>query len=223
MKILIVADTEDPGLWDYYSSAKTEGVELILSCGDLHPEYLEFLTTVVNVPLLYVRGNHDSRYDTSPPEGCIDIDDQIYNYRGLRILGLGGSYRYRSGSDMYTEKEMAKRIRKLKGTLLFTHGFDILLAHAPAEGYGDLDDLPHAGFACFNKLMEEYRPQYFLHGHVHREYGSFQREYIHPSGTRIINGSGKYILDLPEDNWPSEGNTGSFFYDWYILKSRKHR
>ena len=117
---------------------------------------------------------------------------------------------------------MQKRIRKLKGTLLFTGGFDILLTHAPAEGYGDLDDLPHAGFDCFNGLMEEYHPQFLLHGHVHEEYGDFQRERSHPSGTRIINGCGRYILDIPEGSWPEEGKTGSFFYDWYIL-NRKRR
>ncbi len=223
MRILVVADHEDPGLWDYYSPKKTEGVDLILSCGDLRSEYLEFLTTVVNVPLLYVRGNHDGRYDVKPPEGCIDIDDQVYNFHGLRILGLGGSYRYHGGPDMYTEKEMQKRIRKLKGTLLFTGGFDILLTHAPAEGYGDLDDLPHAGFDCFNDLMEQYHPKYMLHGHVHQEYGDFQRERIHSSGTQIINGYSRYILDVPEDSYPKEGNTGSFFYDWYIISSRKRR
>ena len=146
MKILAVSDVPSDKYYEYYRPGMLKEFDLILSCGDLRSEYLEFLTTVVNVPLLYVRGNHDGRYDVKPPEGCVDIDDQVYNFRGLRILGLGGSYRYHGGPDMYTEKEMQKRIRKLKGTLLFTGGFDILLTHAPAEGYGDLDDLPHAGF-----------------------------------------------------------------------------
>ena len=77
MRVLIVADEEAKALWDYYDPARVEGVELILSCGDLNSRYLEFLVTMVNCPLLYVHGNHDNRYDRQPPEGCIDIEDRI--------------------------------------------------------------------------------------------------------------------------------------------------
>ncbi|HVH54112.1 MAG TPA: metallophosphoesterase, partial [Actinomycetota bacterium] len=33
--------------------------DLVLSAGDLPFDYLEYLVTVLNVPLLYVPGNHD--------------------------------------------------------------------------------------------------------------------------------------------------------------------
>lgn len=199
MKIMIISDREEPGLWDYYSPKKTEGVELILSCGDLSPEYLEFLVTMVNCPLLFVRGNHDGKYDRRFPEGCTDIDDCVYTHKGLRILGLGGSMRYKPGKDMYSEREMEKRIRRIKRKLFFTKGFDILLSHAPAEGYGDLPDPAHQGFACFNDLLNKYHPRYMFYGHVHMEYGSFVREYDHPSGAKLINGYGYRIMDIPED------------------------
>ena len=113
MKLLLLADIEDRGLWDYWEPEKTAGYDLIVSCGDLSPDYLEFLTTVANIPLLYVRSNHDSLYDDHPPLGCIDIDDTVYNFHGLRFLGLGGSMRYHDGKDMYTERQMHKRIRHL--------------------------------------------------------------------------------------------------------------
>ncbi len=221
MKLLVLADREEPGLWDYYRPEKTEGVDLIISCGDLDPAYLEFLVTVANRPLVYVRGNHDGIYDQKEPLGCDDIDDRVYNFHGLRILGLGGSYRYRTGNDMYTEKEMQKRIRKLKGLLQFTGGFDILVTHAPCEGYGDLEDLPHKGFSAFNDLLEQYRPKYMFHGHVHEEYGNFQRETVHPCGTRIINACGSAVIEIAEDAYPEEGKTGSFFYDWFILNRKR--
>lgn len=221
MRILCIADKEDRSLWDYYTPGKLKDIDLIISCGDLDPAYLEFLTTVTNKTVLYVRGNHDTKYDHKPPLGCIDIDDQVYNFKGLRILGLGGSMRYGEKPDMYTEEEMAKRIRKLKGTFSFTNGFDILVAHAPAENYGDLPDLPHQGFACFNDLMEAYHPKYMLYGHVHQEYGKFTREMDHPTGAKLINCGGKYILDVPEDAYPKEGYTGSFFYDWAIRRKKK--
>ena len=199
MRLLLIADHEETGLWDYWNASKTKDVDLILSAGDLSPKYLEFLTTMVNRPLLYVRGNHDSIYDHDEPLGCISIDDRIYIYKGLRILGLGGSYRYSNKKDMYTETEMKKRIRALKHALQVTGGIDILLTHAPAEGYGDLEDLAHRGFDCFNDLLEEYHPMYMIHGHVHRNYGGFERERIHNSGVRILNAYGAYMVDIPDD------------------------
>ena len=198
MRLLVVSDREEPGLWDYYTPRKTEDVDLILSCGDLDPDYLEFLVTVVNKPLLFVRGNHDTIYDQKPPLGCIDIDRKVYTYQNIRILGLGGSYRYRPGDDMYTEAEMRRQIRKAAFGIYRAKGFDILLAHAPAAGYGDLADRAHRGFQCFNNLLQKYRPEYMLHGHVHMEYGRIQRELTHECGTKIINCSGHVILDIPD-------------------------
>ena len=202
MRILLVADHEETSLWDYYRASKTEGVDLILSCGDLDPDYLQFLTTMVNRPLIYIRGNHDEIYDTREPLGCDCIEDTVYDFHGLRILGLGGSYKYGNKKDMYTEKEMRRRIAKLKWKLKLTGGFDVLLTHAPAMGYGDLEDLPHRGFDCFNDLLNKYHPAYMFHGHVHKEYGPFQRERIHESGTKIVNAYGSYMIDIPAEQYP---------------------
>ena len=221
MKILVLADKEEAGLWDYYSPKKTEGIDLILSCGDLDPDYLEFLVTMTNKPLLYVRGNHDGRYDTREPLGCVDIDDMIYECKGLRIMGLGGSYRCRPGKDMYTEKEMNDRIKKLKRVLYLSGGIDILLTHAPALGYGDLEDLPHRGFECFNELMETYHPMYMFHGHVHKEYGSFRRHIQHPCGTHIVNACGHMIVDVDPVLDNAERNMRKLLYRMYTARLRR--
>jgi predicted phosphodiesterase len=220
MKLLLLSDVEEKGLWDYWTPGKTDAYDLIISCGDLSADYLEYLTTAANKPLLYVRGNHDHHYDVHPPMGCIDIDDTVYNFHGLRILGLGGSMRYHSGKDMYTEKQMSKRIRHMEGMLRFTGGFDLLVSHAPCLGYGDGEDLAHRGFACFNDLLTRWGPKYMAYGHVHASYGApFKREIIHPAGTKLINAYDRYSLDLSEDDYPKEGQTGSLFYDLYIRRT----
>ena len=167
MKILALADEESPSLWDYYDKSKFKGVDLIISCGDLAPDYLSFLTTMTSIPVLYVHGNHDEKYEQKPPEGCICIDDKIYVHQGVRILGLGGSMRYRRGIHQYTDWEMSRRVRKLAFQLFRKRGFDILVSHAPAYQLNDGRDLPHQGFKIFRRLMEKYRPKFFLHGHVH--------------------------------------------------------
>ena len=94
MKILVLADQKSKYLYDFYEPNKLKDIDLIISCGDLSPVYLSFFVTLCNVPLLYVRGNHDGRYEETPPEGCICIDDDIYVHEGIRIMGLGGSMEY---------------------------------------------------------------------------------------------------------------------------------
>ena len=50
MKVLLLADVECKALWDFYRREELEGIDLILSCGDLNAEYLSFLATMASVP-----------------------------------------------------------------------------------------------------------------------------------------------------------------------------
>ncbi len=196
MKILFISDEESKGYWDCFQKEAFEGIDLIVSCGDLKAEYLSFLTTMTSIPVLYVKGNHDDRYDKNPPEGCICIEDDIYEYNGVRILGLGGSYRYKDGKNQYTDDEMNKRVRHLGLKLFFKKGFDILVSHAPAYGVNDGEDISHRGFKAFGKLIEKYQPKYFVHGHVHMNYGrQFPREYA-IGDTKVINAYNHYVVEI---------------------------
>ena len=195
MRILAIADEESAYLWDHYHKSKLAGIDLIISCGDLHPHYLSFLATFSNVPVLYVHGNHDDKYQQIPPDGCICIDDKIYVHNGIRILGLGGSMRYHAGSCQYTEKEMKRRAAKLWFQLLRHRGFDILVTHAPAYQLNDGRDLPHQGFKTFIQLMEKYKPKYFLHGHVHLSYGRTYKRYDKYFDTHVINAYERFVFD----------------------------
>ena len=153
MRILAIADEESAYLWDHFEKSKLEGIDLIISCGDLDPHYLSFLATFTSVPVLYVHGNHDENYGETPPDGCICIDGKIFVYQGVRILGLGGSMRYKNGRYQYTEWGMRNRVRKLWFQLLRRRGFDILVTHAPAYQLNDGRDLPHQGFQVFLSLI----------------------------------------------------------------------
>ena len=85
MKILVIADEESKILYDYYQPGMLDDIDLILSCGDLHASYLSFLVTMSHAPVLFVNGNHD-HYREDETGGCICIDDDIYVFRGVRIL-----------------------------------------------------------------------------------------------------------------------------------------
>ncbi|MCI5517651.1 metallophosphoesterase [Roseburia sp. MUC/MUC-530-WT-4D] len=196
MKILCIADEEYKTYWDFFSKDDFKDIDLIISCGDLKASYLSFLTTMTSIPVLYIRGNHDDSYKTDPPQGCICIEDDIFSFQGVRILGLGGSQRYKQGINQYTEREMRKRITKLKFKLWFHRGFDILVTHSPARGFHDGTDLCHQGFQVFLTLIDKYRPKYFVHGHVHLSYGrQFQREDM-IGDTKVINAYEKYIIEI---------------------------
>jgi len=195
MRLLLLADTEDPSLWDYYTPLKTAGVDLVISAGDLKGPYLSFLVTMVNRPLLYVHGNHDSSYEKWPPEGCDCIDDELVTVKGLRILGLGGSQIISDGY-YYSEKDMRKRIRRLRRKIKKAGGVDIVVTHSPALGYGDEDNPSHRGYEAFLELIDEFRPRFFIYGHVHESYSHEFTRRLSRGDTTLINASGKYFLDI---------------------------
>lgn len=199
MKILVLADQESKSLYEHFDAEKIKDVELIIACGDLRRDYLEFFATMSRAPVLFVLGNHDGWYQEGQEGGCICIEDDIYVYRGIRILGLGGSMQYIPGArNQYSEAKMAKRIRKLWWKLKRRGGFDILVAHAPARGFHDLEDLPHQGFACFSSLIEKYRPKLFVHGHVHENYGTGFKRTDKLGDTLVVNAYEHYMVDYPE-------------------------
>ena len=194
MRILTVADVPSDRFYEYYKPGKLDEFDLILSCGDLRPEYLEFLVTMARCPLIYVHGNHDDSYGHEP-QGCICADDTITECEGLRVLGLGGAFRYRDGAYMFTEKQMQSRIRKLWLPLKKHGGFDILLTHSPAFGLNDSEHISHRGFECFNRLIEQYEPTYFIHGHVHRNYSIDIPQKCTYGKTTVVNAFEYCILD----------------------------
>ncbi len=202
MKILFISDQESASLWEYYTRGKLADYNMIISCGDLKAAYLSFLVTMTNKPVLYVHGNHDTKYITQPPEGCDCIDGHFVIYNGLRILGLGGCRKYNNSPFQYTDKQMKRRIAKLKYLLWKYKGVDIVVTHCPPAGYGDQDDYAHRGFDALLKLIDKYHPQYLVHGHVHLNYGAnIPREYQY-GDTRIINAFGQYTLEIEERPTP---------------------
>lgn len=194
MKILIVSDTEDKYIWDHFDHERFKDVELVLSCGDVKAEYLSFLVTLIRAPLFYVHGNHNDNYDINPPEGCVSIDGKFIIYNNIRIAGLGGSMRYNKGIHQYTDKQMKRRISRLKWKIRRQKGLDILLTHAPAFGMNDGGDLCHKGFKSFYILLDKHSPKYFIHGHQHMNY-KFQPRLFDYKDTKVINAYGYYLLE----------------------------
>lgn len=190
MKILAVTDETVERLYPLAASGHFADVGLVLSCGDLPYSYLEYLVTVLGVPLCYVPGNHDPNYDPlhedTRAEGCENLDGHIVHLHGLTIAGLGGSPRYHPrGVNQYTQSEMRFRAWGLIPSLLwnrlrYRRGLDILITHSPPFGIHDEDTLAHRGLRAINWLIHWAKPRYHLHGHVH-----FHRHNLTPCNTLV--------------------------------------
>ncbi len=196
MKILALSDVESKALWDFFNPEHLEGIDVIVSCGDLNPQYLSFLATFFHGPVLYVHGNHDGCYEDTPPEGCICIEDRIYEYKGVRFLGLGGSMRYKEGPWQFTQRQMNCRVLKLWFSLISHRGFDVLVTHAPAWQINDHDNLVHTGFKAFRYLIDKYSPRFMFHGHVHLNYGMKAERKRSLGATTIINAFERFTAEL---------------------------
>lgn len=196
MKILVVSDSESKRIWDYYQPGMLDCYDLILSCGDVSPDYLSFLVTMSKAPVVYVHGNHDALYDVKPPQGCISADGKLLKIKGIRILGLGGAMKYKEGPHLYTDREQTRRAKKLAVRIRWNKGFDILLAHAPAKDFHDGDDLAHKGFSVFRRLIDKYQPKYFLHGHLHKNYGGSYCQIDRIGETTVINTYEKTEIEI---------------------------
>ncbi len=196
MKILIVSDTESRYIWDHFNKERFKNIELVISCGDLKSSYLQFLVTMLGVPVYYIHGNHDERYIMSPPCGCDSIDDELIQFKGYNILGLGGSPEYRGGKFQYTEKQMEKRYKKLIKKIKKSGGIDILVTHSPAFELGDGDDFAHVGFKVFRKMLDAWKPSYHFHGHQHLNYGQKNERYLQYGSTLIVNAHDYHIIEI---------------------------
>jgi Icc-related predicted phosphoesterase len=181
VKVLAVSDRVESHIYSEAIRDRYADAGIVFSCGDLPYYYLEYIVTMLTVPLLYVRGNHDDRpQHTSTgrvitrPQGCIDVHERLVCRAGLLVGGIEGSMRYRpEGECMYTDYEIALKLARMTPGLVFNrlrHGryLDVLVTHSPPYGIHDDTDLAHTGFRPLLPFMRLFRPRYLLHGHVHR-------------------------------------------------------
>jgi calcineurin-like phosphoesterase family protein len=212
--VLAVSDEVDDSL---VANAVVREARLIVACGDLPFDYLGYLMDALDVPLVFVPGNHDpdvSGYRTSRagltlraglparppwPSGALNADRAVVDVAGLRLAGLGGCRRYSQGPNQYTDRQQARRARALSRRARWRRardgrGVDVLLTHAPPLGLGDRDDPPHRGFSALNRLAARLQPALLLHGHVH-PYGAVPT--VHRVGKTVVrNVVGRHLLEI---------------------------
>jgi Icc-related predicted phosphoesterase len=200
MKILALSDSVVPYVYSPSVRELFAEATLVAGCGDLPASYLEYVVGQLNIPLVYVPGNHDPDIYRVP--GGIDVDGKISRVAGLTIVGLG-SQRYKAdGRHQYSEAGMHARMvpvlpRMILRRLRTGHGADLLVTHAPPLGIHDEPDLVHRGFLAFRRLVRWVRPRLMLHGHLH-VYADLRPRDTWLDGCRVLNVYPSMLVELPE-------------------------
>lgn len=178
MKILTLSDMIVPFVYSPQVRRRFSDVDLVIGCGDLEYYYLEYVLNALDVPLFFVKGNHDKVVEYSiegqrtSPAGGVNLHGRVVRYKGLLLAGVEGSLQYRPGPYQYTQGEMWNHVFKLVPTLFsnrmrYGRFLDIFVTHAPSTGVHDQPDLPHQGINAFRWLVRVFQPAYHFHGHVH--------------------------------------------------------
>ena len=205
MKILCISDQVEQVLHGPTLNSYAQGVEAVISCGDLPFDYLEYVLTFLGVPLYYVLGNHDPAPDGPEyPGGCTPLDGRVVEVgtgeERVTLAGLSGSPMYSGGPNQYTEGQMGLRAQSVSARVLGRRLLGrpkptVFVTHSPPFGLGDRKDPAHVGFGTFLKLIDRHEPALWLHGHVHL-YGPDQQRVTSRGATKVVNVFGHRILEI---------------------------
>jgi hypothetical protein len=227
VRILAVSDEVAEPLWT--PDVRRYEPDLVVGCGDVPFDLLAWIADTTETPLVFVPGNHDPDLGgyrhtrrglvlragipvTPPwPPGAINADGRVVDVAGVRIAGLGGSRRYQRGPNQYTERQQARRVRRLISRVRHRRPsgpVDIVIAHAPIAGVGDTgpDDPVHQGFQAFHRLVARLQPDFFLYGHVK---GAASRTEHRIGATRVVNVFDHQLLELDRGAVPAGGDCSS--------------
>jgi Icc-related predicted phosphoesterase len=208
MNILSISDVIIPFIYSPQVRTKFAKTDLVIGCGDLPYYYQEFILNMLDVPLYFVRGNHDKRVEhgeagmRSAPDGAIDLHRRVVFHAGYILAGVEGSLIYSGGDFQYSQAEMWAHVwslvpRLLINRIVYGRYLDIFVTHAPPRGIHDREDLTHRGIDAFRWMIQTFRPAIYFHGHVHI-YSPDEITETRIGSTRLINSYGFRETSVPD-------------------------
>ena len=175
--------------------------DVAISCGDLPFPYLEYVISMLDIPLYYVHGNHLTIIETPQDElrlhpwgGAKHAPQESFMTRLTTCLigGIEGSLQIQQRSQsIFTipnvvdgsgngAQDAAEQValRSLSGLLS--------LVTVPQRAFMLKSDYAHRGVHAFRWLLRWFSPKLHLHGHVHLYMPNQPRETIFHQ-TRVVN------------------------------------
>lgn len=134
----------------------------------------EILKVVPHDKICGILGNHDSWQKYEQYE-INNINGKVLNINGVRIAGIGGSYKYKNSIEyaLYTHEESIELADKLEDA-------DILVTH-DKPFTEDKHNPAHDGLKGITKYIYKNHIPLHIHGHLHEE-----NEQILKNGTKSI-------------------------------------
>ncbi len=221
-KLLCISDQINPLIYSKNLKEKYGDIDLVISAGDLPMEYLDFIQSSLERPVLFVFGGHslkalthyhpemsDKKTDASTKfkknnkfksEKADYIGFKARKIGELLIAGISGTKKQKDGKNEFSETQMRKKLfmlsfRLILNKLKYGRCLDILVSHTPPVINDETPDFEKKGYKCFALFLKIFKPKYMLHGSIHLHTDSKSR-FFDFNKTRIINVYDKYILEV---------------------------
>ena len=178
LKILFITDTHNclknnNEVLNYIK--KQNNYDYCILLGDHSASDLEEILKIIpHNRICGVLGNHDS-WEKYNNYGIDNINGNIVNINGVKIAGIGGSFKYKNIEDyvLYTHEESIEIANKMEAA-------DILVTHDKAFTQ-DNHNPAHDGLKGITEYIYKNHIALHIHGHLHEE-----NEQILKNGTKSI-------------------------------------
>jgi Icc-related predicted phosphoesterase len=158
MRMLVVADMYDIAL-DQLQSLDVGKFDIAVSLGNVELMHLKWLAEAFAGRVYGLLGNHDCKWYLQEA-GIQDLHCQPVVVNGIKMIGMGGAWRYKDAdAPLLTDEESVAIAEHILGA-------DILLSHDAAKGLYS-GSWCHPGLAGINRYVEIWNPVANLHGHHH--------------------------------------------------------
>ena len=175
-----IADTH--GLLEDWQVKEISNCDFVFLLGDhLLGDIAKVCKYIPNKKIFGVQGNHDTDYFDE--FGVKNIHGKVFQLNGIKILGMGGSYKYKNGDFPLLTQEECENILKDKPSV------DLLITH---DGwYSPNNEVAKRGLMGIGKYIYDKKVPLHIHGHQHI---SFEKK--HFNGTVEIGVGMNQILIL---------------------------
>ena len=179
-------------------------IDLLVGCGDLPVDYLQFVTDAFNVPLAFVRGNHDVGGAWATGDATrIHLPEPLPDGRPwsdgrLTVVGFSGIPRHGGGG---LQVGSLARWRHVLGAWLAVAprgaGAPVLfVSHVAPRGINDGPDRLHRGSRALRWLAGRVQPPLWLHGHTTLVTRRLEDRAVRRGRTLFYNAAGAVLVEL---------------------------
>lgn len=205
VRLLAVSDEIEPSLWEHLDRDAVGKLDLLVSCGDLPPDYLCYLEGVLRAPLLYVTGNHDLddawKHEARRLLPARESTPELTTAAGLDVALIDWPGQSKARTRSQERIAWANAVRVWVGAALRRRGPAIVVSHVAPHETEDPRDVYHRSFRAYGWLARQLRPPLWLHGHTTAASDPHRVTLIGP--TTCVNVTGAYLIDLV----PAPGGT----------------